>query len=91
MYINDTFFASIIYELCCPTYKFVQEAMKKSDSPLHMKYLQTMVECLFRLGKVAAAGAIIRYVAIVILWMVPILKCIASFFRLDNVEILCYL
>lgn len=41
--------------------------MKKSDSPLHMKYLQTMVECLFRLGKVAAAGAIIRYVVIVIL------------------------
>ncbi|CAM8918344.1 unnamed protein product [Rhodiola kirilowii] len=35
------------------------EAMKKSDSPMHVKYLQTMVECLFRLGKVAAAGAII--------------------------------
>lgn len=35
------------------------EAMKKSEAPLHVKYLQTMVECLCRLGKVAAAGAII--------------------------------
>uniref|UniRef100_A0A2P2LW47 Exocyst complex component Sec8 n=1 Tax=Rhizophora mucronata TaxID=61149 RepID=A0A2P2LW47_RHIMU len=35
------------------------EAIKKSDAPLHVKYLQTMVECLCRLGKVAAAGAII--------------------------------
>ncbi|KAB1219033.1 Exocyst complex component SEC8 [Morella rubra] len=35
------------------------ETMKKSDAPLHVKYLQTMVECLFMLGKVAAAGAII--------------------------------
>ncbi|KAE7997019.1 hypothetical protein FH972_001691 [Carpinus fangiana] len=35
------------------------EAMKKSDAPLHVKYLQTMVECLCMLGKVAAAGAII--------------------------------
>ncbi|PKI74567.1 hypothetical protein CRG98_004894 [Punica granatum] len=30
-----------------------------SDAPLHVKYLQTMVECLCMLGKVAAAGAII--------------------------------
>lgn len=36
--------------------------MKKSDSPLHIKYLQTMVECLYILGKVAAAGAIIWFV-----------------------------
>lgn len=36
--------------------------MKKSDAPLHVKYLQTMVECLFMLGKVAAAGAIIWFV-----------------------------
>ncbi|KAK9282944.1 hypothetical protein L1049_011169 [Liquidambar formosana] len=35
------------------------EAMKKSDAPLDVKYLQTMVECLCKLGKVAAAGAII--------------------------------
>ncbi|XP_023912079.2 exocyst complex component SEC8 [Quercus suber] len=35
------------------------EAIKKSDAPLHVKYLQTMVECLCMLGKVAAAGAII--------------------------------
>lgn len=35
------------------------EAVKKSDAPLHVKYLQTMVECLCMLGKVAAAGAII--------------------------------
>lgn len=36
--------------------------MKKSDAPLHVKYLQTMVECLCILGKVAAAGAIIWFV-----------------------------
>ncbi|KAJ8627792.1 hypothetical protein MRB53_021099 [Persea americana] len=35
------------------------EAMNKSDAPLHVKYLQTLVECLSMLGKVAAAGAII--------------------------------
>eukprot|EP00257_Ricinus_communis_P003816 XP_002516393.2 exocyst complex component SEC8 [Ricinus communis] len=35
------------------------EAIKKSDAPLHVKYLQTLVECLCMLGKVAAAGAII--------------------------------
>ncbi|GFZ11226.1 subunit of exocyst complex 8 [Actinidia rufa] len=35
------------------------EAMRKSDAPLHVKYSQTMVECLCILGKVAAAGAII--------------------------------
>lgn len=35
------------------------EAVKKSDEPLHVKYLHTMVECLCKLGKVAAAGAII--------------------------------
>ncbi|CAN4126609.1 unnamed protein product [Withania somnifera] len=35
------------------------EAIRKADAPLHVKYLQTMVECLCMLGKVAAAGAII--------------------------------
>lgn len=35
------------------------ELLKKSDAPVHVKYLQTMVECLCMLGKVAAAGAII--------------------------------
>ncbi|XP_044461626.1 exocyst complex component SEC8 [Mangifera indica] len=35
------------------------EAMRKSDASLHIKYLQTMVECLCRLGKIAAAGAVI--------------------------------
>lgn len=35
------------------------ETMRKSESPLHVKYLQTMVECLCMLGKVAAAGAMI--------------------------------
>ncbi|KNA21328.1 hypothetical protein SOVF_044280 isoform A [Spinacia oleracea] len=35
------------------------EAVQKSDVPVHVKYLQTMVECLCKLGKVAAAGAII--------------------------------
>ncbi|XP_031257342.1 exocyst complex component SEC8 [Pistacia vera] len=35
------------------------EAMRKSDAPLHIKYLQTLVECLCMLGKVAAAGAVI--------------------------------
>lgn len=35
------------------------EAMRKNDAPLHVKYLQTMVECLYMLDKVAAAGAII--------------------------------
>ncbi|XP_039023523.1 exocyst complex component SEC8-like [Hibiscus syriacus] len=35
------------------------ETIKKSDAPLHVKYLQTMVECLCKLHKVAAAGALI--------------------------------
>ncbi|KAL6131231.1 hypothetical protein ACLB2K_069607 [Fragaria x ananassa] len=35
------------------------ETIKKSDAPLHVKYLQTMVECLCMLRKVAAAGAMI--------------------------------
>ncbi|XAR52331.1 hypothetical protein NMG60_11020331 [Bertholletia excelsa] len=35
------------------------EAMRKSNAPLHVKYLQTMVECLCMLSKVAAAGAMI--------------------------------
>lgn len=39
----------------------MQEAVRKSDAPLHVKYLQTLVECLSMLGKVAAAGAIIWY------------------------------
>ncbi|CAM6126948.1 unnamed protein product [Calypogeia fissa] len=35
------------------------ELMTKSDASLSVKYLQTMVECLALLGKIAAAGAII--------------------------------
>ncbi|KAM7272656.1 hypothetical protein ACFE04_027319 [Oxalis oulophora] len=35
------------------------ETVKKSDAPLSLKYLHTMVECLCMLRKVAAAGAII--------------------------------
>ncbi|KAF3334825.1 exocyst complex component SEC8 [Carex littledalei] len=35
------------------------EAIKKSEAPLAVKYLRTLVECLCMLGKVAAAGAII--------------------------------
>ncbi|CAN1785569.1 Exocyst complex component SEC8 [Linum perenne] len=35
------------------------ETIKKSDAPLHVKYLQTLVECLYMLGKVAASGAMI--------------------------------
>ncbi|XVE68804.1 hypothetical protein DITRI_Ditri09bG0099700 [Diplodiscus trichospermus] len=35
------------------------ETIKKRDAPLHVKYLQTMVECLSLLHKVAAAGAVI--------------------------------
>ncbi|KAK8579690.1 hypothetical protein V6N12_070001 [Hibiscus sabdariffa] len=35
------------------------ETIKKSDAPFHVKYLQTMVECLCLLNKVAAAGAVI--------------------------------
>ncbi|MBA0872091.1 hypothetical protein Goshw_006548, partial [Gossypium schwendimanii] len=35
------------------------ETIKKSDAPLHVKYLQTMVECLCLLNKVGAAGAVI--------------------------------
>lgn len=35
------------------------ETIKKLDAPPHVKYLQTMIECLCMLGKVAAAGAII--------------------------------
>ncbi|KAK7268244.1 hypothetical protein RIF29_20939 [Crotalaria pallida] len=35
------------------------ETIRKSDAALHVKYLQTMVECLCMLGKVAAAGAMI--------------------------------
>ncbi|KAK8481020.1 hypothetical protein V6N12_042632 [Hibiscus sabdariffa] len=34
------------------------ETIKKSDAPLHVKYLQTMVECLGLLHKVPAAGAL---------------------------------
>eukprot|EP00249_Psilotum_nudum_P022594 c28576_g1_i2 orf=370-3636(+) len=35
------------------------DSMTKSDASLNVKYLQTMVECLALLGKIAAAGAII--------------------------------
>ena len=43
--------------------------MKKSDAPLHVKYLQTMVECLCMLGKVAAAGAMIWYLSLIHLFV----------------------
>ncbi|MCO5586381.1 hypothetical protein L7F22_040321 [Adiantum nelumboides] len=35
------------------------EMITKSESSIHVKYLQTMVECLALLGKVAAAGAML--------------------------------
>lgn len=35
--------------------------MKKTDAPLYVKYLRTLVECLCMLGKVAAAGAVLWY------------------------------
>lgn len=35
------------------------ESVRKNNAPLSVKYLQTLVECLCKLGKVAAAGAII--------------------------------
>jgi len=44
----------------------VQETIRKSDAPLYVKYLQTMVECLCMLGKVSAAGAIIWLVILII-------------------------
>ncbi|KAM0954430.1 putative Sec8 exocyst complex component specific domain, exocyst complex component Sec8/EXOC4 [Dioscorea sansibarensis] len=45
--------------LSCATPDEFIETTKKSDVSLNMKYLQTLVECLCMLGKVAAAGAII--------------------------------
>ncbi|KAK9063025.1 hypothetical protein SSX86_016895 [Deinandra increscens subsp. villosa] len=42
----------------CTPDEFV-ETMRKNESPLHVKYLQTMVECLCMLDKLAVAGAII--------------------------------
>ena len=44
----------------------MQETIRKSDAPLYVKYLQTMVECLCMLGKVSAAGAIIWLVILII-------------------------
>lgn len=35
------------------------EAISKSDAPLLVKYLQTLVEILFMLGRIAAAGSIL--------------------------------
>ncbi|XP_062195955.1 exocyst complex component SEC8-like isoform X3 [Phragmites australis] len=35
------------------------ESMIKADTPLNVKYLRTLVQCLSMLGKVAAAGAVI--------------------------------
>lgn len=35
--------------------------MIKTDAPLNVKYLRTLVQCLSMLGKVAAAGAVIWY------------------------------
>lgn len=45
---------------CAVDVMFMQELMTKSDASFSVKYLQTMVECLALLGKIAAAGAIIR-------------------------------
>jgi hypothetical protein len=35
--------------------------MIKTDAPLNVKYLRTLVQCLSMLQKVAAAGAVIWY------------------------------
>ena len=40
----------------------LQEMLLKSDSSQGVKYLQTMVECLALLGKITAAGSIIRWI-----------------------------
>jgi hypothetical protein len=42
---------------------FVQEMILKSEAPSGVKYLQTMVECLALLGKIAAAGSVIRFLS----------------------------
>lgn len=73
------------YFLECLSFGFgtwIQEFVKKSDTPLHVKYLQTMVECLCMLGKVAAAGAII--------WCVALLNILLFLFDLVfEIEIHC--
>lgn len=35
----------------------------KSEAPSGVKYLQTMVECLALLGKIAAGGSVIRFLS----------------------------
>ncbi|KAL6644216.1 hypothetical protein ACP70R_015824 [Stipagrostis hirtigluma subsp. patula] len=45
--------------LSCATPDEFLESMIKTDAPLNVKYLRTLVQCLSMLGKVAAAGAVI--------------------------------
>ncbi|CAM0911352.1 unnamed protein product [Alopecurus aequalis] len=45
--------------LSCATPDEFLESMIKADSPLNVKYLRTLVQCLSMLRKVAAAGAVI--------------------------------
>ena len=51
--------------------------MKKNSASINVKYLQTLVECLSMLGKVAAAGAIIWYI-------LDLIYCVDSFTCLSN-------
>lgn len=54
-----TYFLPKLFSVMTLLFLLFQEAVRKSDDPLHVKYLQTLVQCLCMLGKVAAAGAII--------------------------------
>ncbi|WVZ82361.1 hypothetical protein U9M48_029628 [Paspalum notatum var. saurae] len=45
--------------LSCATPDEFLESMIKTDDPINVKYLRTLVQCLSMLGKVAAAGAVI--------------------------------
>ncbi|KAJ1258183.1 hypothetical protein BS78_10G055500 [Paspalum vaginatum] len=45
--------------LSCATPDEFLESMIKTDDPVNVKYLRTLVQCLSMLGKVAAAGAVI--------------------------------
>lgn len=47
--------------LSCATPDEFLESMIKTDAPLSVKYLRTLVQCLSMLQKVAAAGAVIWY------------------------------
>ena len=43
--------------------------MIKTDTPLNVKYLRTLVQCLSMLRKVAAAGAVIWYSRSILLYV----------------------